>query len=126
MCAGVVFSRRLAGQFAPTAPTLESCPSRGTRPGPLGKLAHIRDSVWLSTRLGSVPTRLGLPRVVEQQVVMENMVQNNFPISRRLRYGAVVPLAEVVIVDDLHGAFEFGGALAAGFLDILEDAHGHS
>jgi hypothetical protein len=57
--------------------------------------------------------------------VPKDMVQNNFPISGGLGEGSVVPLREVVVEGDLHGGFVVGGVLATGFIDLVEEAHGH-
>ena len=54
------------------------------------------------------------------------MALKDFPLSLGLRDGAVVPLREVVGDEDFHGALAALRVLAAGRLDLVEEADGHA
>src|SRR5436305_7440764 len=56
----------------------------------------------------------------------KDLALNYFPISWSLRECAVVPLWEVVVKEDFHGALEALRALAAGRVNLVEEAYRHA
>src|SRR6187401_1177710 len=56
----------------------------------------------------------------------KDLALNYLPVSLGLRDGAVVPLREVVVEEDLHGVFEALRVLAAGGVDLVEEADRHA
>ena len=54
------------------------------------------------------------------------MVKNKFPISCAFGNGAVVPLGQVIVKEDVHVGFEIGGVFAPRLVHRVQNPHRHA
>src|SRR5262249_20365638 len=53
----------------------------------------------------------------------KDMVKNKSPFSREFGNGAVVPLGQVIIKNDLHVLFEIGSVFAPRFIHLVQNPY---
>jgi hypothetical protein len=78
-----------------------------------GVLGHLRDSRLKLHVHGHRPL---LPFVTTDLSWDKELANNKFPISEEFRNGAIVPLGQVLVKDDLHLVFTIGGVCAASLV----------
>src|SRR5262249_37422609 len=57
------------------------------------------------------------------RLVTKDMVKNKSPFSREFGNGAVVPLGQVIIKNDLHVLFEIGSVFAPRFIHLVQNPY---